>query len=46
MQEEAVRPLFEHVEKIKWVTLDNAGHLAFVDQREKYMKHLRAFLIT
>ncbi|KAI0893621.1 proline-specific peptidase [Annulohypoxylon nitens] len=46
VQEEAVKPLFEHIEKIKWVTLDNAGHLAFVDQREKYMKHLRAFLIT
>ncbi|KAI1459872.1 proline-specific peptidase [Annulohypoxylon moriforme] len=44
VQDESVRPLFEHIEKVKWVTLDNAGHLAYVDQRVKYMKHLRAFL--
>ncbi|KAI0837039.1 proline-specific peptidase [Hypoxylon sp. FL0890] len=43
-QEEAVQPFFEHIEKVKWITLDNAAHFSHVDQREKYMKHLRAFL--
>ncbi|KAI1207011.1 proline-specific peptidase [Annulohypoxylon truncatum] len=41
VQNESVGPLFEHIEKVKRITLDNAGHFAHVDQREKYMKHLR-----
>ncbi|KAI2467574.1 proline-specific peptidase [Annulohypoxylon bovei var. microspora] len=46
IQEESVKPLFEHIEKAKLVTLDNAAHFAHVDQREKYMQHLRAFLVN
>ncbi|KAI1372326.1 Alpha/Beta hydrolase protein [Hypoxylon crocopeplum] len=40
----AVQPFFEHIEKVKWITLDNAAHLSHVDQRKKYMRHLRTFL--
>ncbi|KAI3320690.1 proline-specific peptidase [Xylariaceae sp. AK1471] len=43
-QDVAMRPFFDHIEKVKWVTLDGAAHFAHVDQREKYMQHLRAFL--
>ncbi|KAI1105743.1 proline-specific peptidase [Jackrogersella minutella] len=46
VQEHSVTPLFEHIEKVRWVTLDNAAHLAHVDQRQKYMKYLRQFLTS
>ncbi|KAI1764732.1 proline-specific peptidase [Hypoxylon sp. FL1150] len=41
---EAVQPYFDLIEKAKWITLDNAAHMAHVDQRAKYIKHLRYFL--
>ncbi|KAI1743878.1 Alpha/Beta hydrolase protein [Xylaria scruposa] len=43
-QDVAMQPFFDHIEKAKWITLDNASHFSHVDQREKYMSHLRAFL--
>jgi pimeloyl-ACP methyl ester carboxylesterase len=43
-QDVAMRPFFYHIEKAKWITLDNAAHFSHVDQRTKFMKHLEAFL--
>ncbi|KAI1433706.1 Alpha/Beta hydrolase protein [Xylaria sp. CBS 124048] len=43
-QDVAMQPFFDHIPKVKWITLDNAAHFAHVDQREKYMGHLRTFL--
>ncbi|PSR82289.1 Alpha/Beta hydrolase protein [Coniella lustricola] len=43
-QDVAMQPFFDHIEKVKWVTLDNAAHFSHVDQREKYMKILGSFL--
>lgn len=43
-QDVANQPFFDHIEKVKWITLDNAAHFSHVDQRERYMKHLGAFL--
>lgn len=43
-QDVTMQPFFDHIEKVKWVTLDNAAHFSHVEQREKYMKHLRKFL--
>ncbi|KAJ2992808.1 hypothetical protein NUW58_g755 [Xylaria curta] len=45
-QDVAMQPFFDHIEKVKWVTLDNASHFSHVDQRAKYMEHLRAFLLV
>ncbi|KAI1819313.1 proline-specific peptidase [Xylaria intraflava] len=45
-QDVAMQPFFDHIKKVKWITLDNAAHFSHVDQREKYMGHLRAFLAT
>ncbi|KAI1746978.1 Alpha/Beta hydrolase protein [Xylaria castorea] len=45
-QDVAMQPFFDHIEKVKWITLDNASHFSHVDQRERYMEHLRAFLLT
>lgn len=44
-QDVAMQPFFDHIEKVKWVTLDNAAHFSHVDQREKFMRYLRAFLV-
>ncbi|ESZ96266.1 hypothetical protein SBOR_3321 [Sclerotinia borealis F-4128] len=44
-QDVAMQPFFERIEKVKWIVLDNAAHFCHVDQREKFMKHLKAFLI-
>ncbi|KAI0380511.1 proline-specific peptidase [Hypomontagnella monticulosa] len=43
-QDVAMQPFFDHIQKVKWVTLDNAAHFSHVDQREAYMKHLESFL--
>ncbi|KAI0975843.1 Alpha/Beta hydrolase protein [Xylaria arbuscula] len=43
-QDVAMQPFFDHIEKVKWVTISDAAHFAHVDQRDKYMQHLRAFL--
>jgi pimeloyl-ACP methyl ester carboxylesterase len=43
-QDVAMQPFFDHVEKVKWITIDEAAHFVHVDQREKFMRHLEAFL--
>lgn len=43
-QDVAMQPFFDHIRNVQWVTLDKAAHFSHVDQREKYIKHLKAFL--
>ncbi|KAI0150201.1 Alpha/Beta hydrolase protein [Xylariaceae sp. FL1272] len=43
-QDVAMQPFFDNIEKVKWVTLEDAAHFAHIDQREKYMQHLKSFL--
>lgn len=43
-QDVAMQPFFEQIQKVKWITLDNAAHFSHVDQREKFMGHLEAFI--
>lgn len=45
-QDEAMEPFFKHIAKVKWITLDCAAHFSHVDQRERYMRHLRDFLVA
>ncbi|KAI2628703.1 proline-specific peptidase [Hypoxylon sp. NC1633] len=45
-QDVAMRPFFEHIGKVKWVTLDKAAHFSHVDQRERYIDLLRKFLVS
>ena len=45
-QDVAMQPFFDNIEKVKWITLDSAAHFAHIDQREKYMQHLRSFLLS
>lgn len=44
VQEVAMQPLFDRIEKVEWITIDDAAHFIHVDQREKFMKYLGAFL--
>ncbi|KAK2605991.1 hypothetical protein QQS21_003617 [Conoideocrella luteorostrata] len=43
-QDVAMQPFFDHIEKVKWIRLDNAAHFSHVDKREQYMQHLSAFI--
>jgi pimeloyl-ACP methyl ester carboxylesterase len=43
-QDVAMQPFFDMIRHVKWVTLDNAAHFSHVDQREKHMHHVGAFL--
>lgn len=43
-QDVAMQPFFDRIEKVEWVTLNNAAHFSHVDQREKYINILRSFL--
>ncbi|KAH9908355.1 Alpha/Beta hydrolase protein [Xylariomycetidae sp. FL2044] len=43
-QDVAMQPFFDHIAKVKWITLDHAAHFSHVDQREKYMSQVRQFL--
>ena len=43
-QDIAVQPFFDGIDKVKWVTIADAAHMPHVDQREKTMQHVRAFL--
>lgn len=44
-QDVAMRPFFENIDKVKWITMDNASHFAHVDRREEYMQHVLSFLL-
>ncbi|KAF2756299.1 proline-specific peptidase [Pseudovirgaria hyperparasitica] len=42
--EEAMRPFFERIDKVKWTTLADAAHFAHVEQTEQYVALIKAFL--
>jgi len=44
-QDVCMRPFFQHIRHVRWITLDNAAHFSHVDQRERYMEHAGEFLI-
>ena len=43
-QDSCVAPYFEHIKRVRWVTLEDSSHFAFVEQRERYMEVVRGFL--
>lgn len=45
-QDEAMQPFFDNIPKVKWITLENAAHFSHVDQRVKYIGHLKTFLLA
>lgn len=39
-----VRPFFDNITKIKWITMDGGLHCAFWEEREKYIQIVNGFL--
>ncbi|KAL9084244.1 MAG: hypothetical protein Q9165_008155 [Trypethelium subeluteriae] len=44
VQDIAVKPFFERIAKVRWVTLENASHMAHWEKRERYMQLVGGFL--
>ncbi|KAI0085706.1 Alpha/Beta hydrolase protein [Irpex rosettiformis] len=44
VQESAVRPIFEGLKRVKWVVLEEASHLSFVEVEERYGEVVNGFL--
>ncbi|KAK7688222.1 hypothetical protein QCA50_008592 [Cerrena zonata] len=43
-QDFVVKPFFDGIQKVKWVTFENSAHTPFFEEREKYMKLVGEFL--
>ncbi|PVH94907.1 proline-specific peptidase [Periconia macrospinosa] len=43
-QDVAMKPFFDYIGRVKWVTIDKAAHFSHVDQRERYMAAVESFL--
>ncbi|CCL98485.1 uncharacterized protein FIBRA_00483 [Fibroporia radiculosa] len=43
-QDLVMAPAFEKISKVKWYTFSRSAHMAFVEEREKYMKVVAEFL--
>ena len=46
IQDIAVAPFFEHIPKVKWVTLEKSSHMGQFEEREKYLEVLARFLLS
>lgn len=43
-QDFVVKPFFDKIQKVKWVTLENSSHTPFLEERERYMELVSGFL--
>ncbi|XP_006457413.1 hypothetical protein AGABI2DRAFT_181630 [Agaricus bisporus var. bisporus H97] len=43
-QDFVVKPFFERIQKVKWVTLEHSSHSPFFEERERYMQLVAEFL--
>lgn len=39
-----IEPMFKGINKVRWITFDEASHLSYIEQREKYMEKVGSFL--
>jgi len=44
-QDYVVKPLFDGITKVKWVTLEGSSHMPFLEERDKFVKLVAEFLI-
>lgn len=42
--DEVVRPLFEHIPRVRWYTFAESSHMPYWEERERYMKFVSDFL--
>ena len=43
-QDSCVAPYFEHIRKVKWITVEGASHFTHVERRGRYMQVVGDFL--
>jgi pimeloyl-ACP methyl ester carboxylesterase len=43
-QDVAMQPFFNNIDKVKWITLEQAAHFTHVDQRKRHMQAVSDFL--
>jgi len=43
-QDYVVKPFFDHIPRVKWVTFEKSGHVPFYEEREKYVRLVADFL--
>ena len=45
VQDISVKPWFKNIAKVRWVTFENSSHMAFWEERERYVDIVGGFLI-
>ena len=43
-QDFVVRPFFDGIKKVKWLTMENSSHTPFFEEPERYLKIVADFL--
>jgi pimeloyl-ACP methyl ester carboxylesterase len=43
-QDFVVKPFFDRIPKVKWVTLENSSHLPMWEERDRYIEIVRDFM--
>ncbi|KAJ3715368.1 Alpha/Beta hydrolase protein [Lentinula raphanica] len=43
-QDEVIMPFFKEIARVKWIRFENSGHMPHLEERERYMKEVKAFL--
>lgn len=43
-QDFVVKPFFDGIEKVKWVTFEKSTHSPFFEERERYMELINDFM--
>lgn len=44
MTDDVVKPWFEKIDRVKWVTLENSAHMGHWEDRERYVQVVADFL--
>ncbi|KAI1737057.1 Alpha/Beta hydrolase protein [Xylaria scruposa] len=42
--DQCIKPWFNHIPKVKWVTLENSSHMAHFEERDRYIQLVGEFL--
>ena len=45
VQDEVIAPFVERITKVKWVRLEQSGHMPFYEERERYFDVVGNFLV-
>jgi len=43
-QDEVIAPFFKEIPRVKWIRFEKSSHMPHFEERERYMKEMKAFL--